>query len=282
MKSPFFLLCLISITTYSVFGQSTRWIREGEIGNFRSAASFSLSPEGYFFVADAGASQVLKLNKDGAVFNTAGGYGWDASGLTTPVDICAEAVYVLVADEENNKINKYDKNLNLAGTVYKRESLFTEEIFGYPRSVAVSSLGDLYVLDGENNRIVYYSFFGDYKGNFGGFNSGFYTLDKPRRLTALKNSIAVLDHYDLVIFDLFGSYVQKYSFKERFNSVKSFEGVVTLTSDRDIYASTDGFDLEFTRLETDEHLYFIDSILTGDKLYILTENSIVIYRKVVE
>ena len=85
-----------------------------------------------------------------------------------------------------------------------------------------------------------------------------------------------------MIFDLFGSYIQKYSFKERFNSVKAFEGMVTLTADHEILASVDGFDLEFTRLEIDEHLYYIDSILTGDKLYILTENSIVIYRKVVE
>ncbi len=279
MKPPFLLLYLIFVTFSSVYGQNSPWIKEGEIGNFRSATSFSLSPEGFFFVADAGASQVLKLNKEGAVFNTAGGYGWDAGGLTSPVDICAEAVYVLVADEENNKINKYDKNLNLAGTVYKKESLFTDEIFGYPLSVAVSTLGDLYVLDGENNRVVYYNFFGDYKGNFGGFNSGFYTLDRPRRITALKNSLAVLDGRDLVIFDLFGNYVQKYSFDEQFISVKAFDGTVTLTSQYEILAAVDGFDLEFKKLDVNEHIYFVDSILAGDKLYILTENSILIYRK---
>ncbi len=279
MKPPFLLLYLIFVTFSSVYGQNSPWIKEGEIGSFRSATSFSLSPEGFFFVADAGASQVLKLNKEGAVFNTAGGYGWDAGGLTSPVDICAEAVYVLVADEENNKINKYDKNLNLAGTVYKKESLFTDEIFGYPLSVAVSTLGDLYVLDGENNRVVYYNFFGDYKGNFGGFNSGFYTLDRPRRITALKNSLAVLDGRDLVIFDLFGNYIQKYQFDEKFISVKAFDGTVTLTSQYEILAAVDGFDLEFKKLDVNEHIYFVDSILAGDKLYILTENSILIYRK---
>lgn len=272
-------LLLIFVTCGILRAQSPAWIKEGEIGIFKHASSFSLSPEGFFYVSDVGASQVLKLSKEGAVFNTAGGYGWDAGGLTSPVDICAEAVYVLVADEENHKINKYDKNLNLAGTVSGRDVFPQEGMFGYPKSVTVSTLGDLYVLDGENNRIVYYSFFGDYKGNFGGFNSGFYTLDRPVKITALKNSLAALDGRDLVIFDHFGSFIQKYPLEGKFTSVKANEGMITLTSKREILASPDGYDLDFKKLDLNEQVYFVDSILSGDKLYILTENSILLYRR---
>lgn len=279
MKFSISLLFMIFVTSGILRAQSPAWKKEGEIGIFKHASSFSLSPEGFFFVSDVGASQVIKLNKEGAVFNTAGGYGWDAGGLTSPVDICAEAVYVLVADEDNNKVNKYDKNLNLAGTVSGRDVLPQEGMFGYPRSVTVSTLGDLYVLDGENNRVVYYSFFGDYKGNFGGFNSGFYTLEHPLKITALKNSLAVLDGTELVIFDHFGSFIQKYPLDGKFTSVKANEGMITLTSRRAILASPDGYDLDFKKLDIDEHVYFVDSIISGDNLYILTENSILLYRR---
>lgn len=271
------ILILITLFTGMASSQSYNFVKE--IGNFNKASSFSLSPEGYFFVSDMGSSQVLKLDMDGAVLNSAGGYGWDTRSLSTPLDVCAEMVYVLVADEENNKINKYDKSLNLAGTVYKKESLLADEVFGYPLSVTVSTLGDLYVLDGENRRVVYFNFFGDYKGNFGGFNSGFYTLNRPRKITALKNSLAVLDGRDLVFFDLFGSYTYKLTFDENFLSVKAYDGQVTLTSKTDIYLAADKYDLEFYKLELSEHLYFVDSIAAGDMLYILNANSIRVFKK---
>ena len=279
MRVSFLPRLLILVTFFSGILNSQPWNFVKEIGNFNRASSFSLSPEGYFYVTDLGASQVLKLDMDGAVFNTSGGYGWDSRSLTTPLDVCAEMVYVLVADEENNKINKYDKSLNLAGTVYKKESLLNDEVFGYPLSVTVSAMGDLYVLDGENKRIVYFNFFGDYKGNFGGYNSGFYTLDRPRKITALKNTLAVLDGRDLVIFDLFGNFIYKQPLDDKFISVKATDGVITLTSKTEIYIANDAHNLEFTKLDVSEHLWFVDSIVSGDMLYVLTENSILIYKR---
>ncbi|KAB2909959.1 MAG: hypothetical protein LC102_09615 [Ignavibacteriales bacterium] len=288
MRTFFYLIFLICITFYSISAQKTHFALQSEIGDFNRASAFALSPEGFFFVCDIGNSQVLKLDSLGNILNTAGGYGWNSGGLTTPVDVIAEAVYVLVADEENNKINKYDKNLNLASSFSKRETVYAEAIFGYPLSVAVSTLGDLYVLDGENNRVVYYSFFGDYKGNFGGFNSGFYTLNRPGKLAALKNSIAVLDGTELVFFDLFGNFIKKSELDQKYHSVKLNEGVITLTSEDQILRAPDNGNPEFIPVkinfkaddsENESRPGFVDSIISGDNLYILTENTILIFRK---
>jgi hypothetical protein len=251
-----------------------------EIGSFERASSFCLSPEGYFYVADLGANQVHKLNFDGAVFNSAGGYGWDVGGLSRPTDITAEAVYVLVSDEDNSKVNKYDKNLNLAGTVFKRDSQNSDESFGYPLSVTVSTLGDLYILDGENNRVVFFSFFGDYKGNFGGFGSGFYELKKPHKISALKNSIAVVDEYKVVFFDLFGNYTTNIEFENNLRSVKYNDGKIVVTSKNEIFIADDNLMYDFEKLNI-EHagVWFVDALISGNKLIVLTENSILFFEK---
>jgi len=251
-----------------------------EIGIFEKSSSFCLSPDGYFYVTDQGSNQVLKLNLDGAVFNTTGGYGWDASGLSRPTDVTAEAVYVLVADEDNSKVNKYDKNLNLAGTVFKRDSQNPEEVFGYPLSVAVSTLGDLYILDGENNRVVYFSFFGDYKGNFGGFGTGFYEFYRPEKISALKNAIAVADDDKLVLFDLFGTYLRNIQFQQRIRSVKYNDGKIAVVTKKEIYIAEDNLMYEFNQLDIEhDGVWFVDALMSGDKLYILTENSILFFEK---
>jgi DNA-binding beta-propeller fold protein YncE len=274
------LLVLSYITLLSNNLNAQPWRLVKEIGIFEKSSSFCLSPDGYFYVADQGSNQVLKLNLDGAVFNTTGGYGWDASGLSRPTDVTAEAVYVLVADEDNSKVNKYDKNLNLAGTVFKRDSQNPEEVFGYPLSVAVSTLGDLYILDGENNRVVYFSFFGDYKGNFGGFGTGFYEFYRPEKISALKNAIAVVDDDKLVLFDLFGTYLRNIQFQQRIRSVKYNDGKIAVVTKKEIYIAEDNLMYEFNQLDIEhDGVWFVDALMSGDKLYILTENSILFFEK---
>jgi len=274
------LLVLIYITllTNNLYAQPWRLVKE--IGYFEKSSSFCLSPDGFFYVTDQGTNQVHKLNMDGAVFNSSGGYGWDASGLSRPADVTAEAVYVLVADEDNSKVNKYDKNLNLAGTVFKRDSQNPDEMFGYPLSVTVSTLGDLYILDGENTRVVYFSFFGDYKGNFGGFGTGFYEFQRPTKISALKNAIAVVDDDKLVVFDLFGTYIRNIEFQHRLRSVKYNDGKITVTTKREIYVAEDNFMYEFNQLDVEhEGVWFVDALMAGEKLYVLTENSILFFEK---
>lgn len=280
MKHLTTLLVLIYITFLTNYLNAQPWRLVKEIGYFDKSSSFCLSPEGYFYVTDQGTNQVHKLNMDGAVFNSSGGYGWDASGLSRPTDVTAEAVYVLVTDEDNNKVNKYDKNLNLAGTVFKRDSQNSYEVFGYPLSVTVSTLGDLYILDGENNRVVYFSFFGDYKGNFGGFGTGFYELRRPEKISALKNAIAVVDDDKLVLFDLFGTYLRNIEFQNRLRSVKYNDGKITVVTKREIYVAEDNFMYEFNQLNIEhEGVWFVDALMAGDKLYVLTENSILFFEK---
>lgn len=280
MKHLTLLLVLIYITLLSNNLNAQPWRLVKEIGYFEKSSSFCLSPEGYFYVTDQGTNQVHKLNMDGAVFNSSGGYGWDASGLSRPTDVTAEAVYVLVADEDNSKVNKYDKNLNLAGTVFKRDSQNPEEVFGYPLSVTVSTLGDLYILDGENNRVVYFSFFGDYKGNFGGFGTGFYEFHRPEKISALKNAIAVVDDDKLVLFDLFGTYLRNIEFQHRLRSVKYNDGKITVVTKREIFVAEDNFMYEFSQLDIEhEGVWFVDALMAGDKLYVLTENSILFFEK---
>lgn len=153
-------------------------------------------------------------------------------------------------------------------------------MFGYPLSVAVSTLGDLYILDGENNRVVYFSFFGDYKGNFGGFGTGFYEFYRPEKISALKNAIAVADDDKLVLFDLFGTYLRNIQFQQRIRSVKYNDGKIAVVTKKEIYIAEDNLMYEFNQLDIEhDGVWFVDALMSGDKLYILTENSILFSRR---
>ena len=124
------------------------------LGMFNKASSFYITANGFIYISDSGRDEIVLLDTLGNLLKTFGGYGWDENSFDDPADVFADPLNIYIADKNNHSIKRFDKNLNYLSSLYKRESDFSQEQFGYPISCATSNQGDLYFIDSENRRVM--------------------------------------------------------------------------------------------------------------------------------
>ncbi|MDW7682362.1 MAG: NHL repeat-containing protein [bacterium] len=186
---------------------------DGEIDGARlkkvSAIATDLS--GFLYLADTGNNRILKMTPEGTALKTIGGFGWEKEQFYTPLDICTgSALDVFVADYDNQRIQRYDKDLNYISSLYSDENLEPTFRFGYPRSIGLSIHGDLFILDGENNRVLKFNSSGEPEISFGDYRDGRGRLLEPVQLAiAPKDKIYVSDRRagKISVFDYFGNFL---------------------------------------------------------------------------
>ena len=125
-----------------------------------------------------------------------GGAGWNDDQFDKPSGLWARnGIDVFVADYGNHRIQRFDRGLNFISSFSARESTDPEERFGYPLDVALSRLGDLFVCDGENARVVKINRFTKVERAFGGFDAGKGRLLRPAAKSSmpLRSPPAALD-----------------------------------------------------------------------------------------
>ncbi len=166
---------------------------------------------GTIYVLDAEKSTLRLYSKDFALLKEVGGAGWHDTQFDNPDGIWARnGIDVFVADYGNHRIQRFDRNLNFISTLFTRDSDNPDERFGYPAGVTLSRLGDLYICDGENSRIVKVNSLSQVERTFGGFDAGKGRLEKPTAVQAgPHDNIYVLDGARVVIFDTFGNFVNE-------------------------------------------------------------------------
>ena len=144
----------LSLLLFTVVSFPQNFELINSIGNFKNASSFYINPAGFIYVTDSNTNEVSAIDTLGTVLKIIGGYGWSPSSFDNPVDIFADALKVFVADKNNHRIQRFDKNLNFNFQIYTRDSDVEAERFGYPLSAVMSNQGDIFILDSENTRIV--------------------------------------------------------------------------------------------------------------------------------
>ena len=182
-------LAIIFFST-TIFCQT--YIFNYSFGKFTSASAFSITSSGFIYIADDGDDSLIKLDTLGNVIKEIGGYGWGESAFDTPTDVFANPLNVYICDKQNHRVQAFDKDLNFISELSTRERDNPEERFGYPLSCALSSMGDLYVLDSENIRVLKFDLFGNFIQNFGGFDWGTFSLKNPQKL--ISSSALVILH----------------------------------------------------------------------------------------
>ena len=181
------------------------------VGKFQNAAVFTVDPPGNFFVIDAGTNEVVKCEITGKQ-HTIGGYGWTDLAFDRPVDLIApNGLDLYVADYGNHRIQRFDRNLNFVSTLYTRDDDDPDQRFGYPRSVAMDRFGALYIVDGENTRVLKIDASNVVERNFGGQEAGKGRLHSPSRIRVTPGDLVyVQDGNSIVVFDVFGNYVRTF------------------------------------------------------------------------
>lgn len=163
------------------------------------------------YVLDANRNLLTLSNGDSALRKEVGGAGWENDQFDKPSGLWARnGIDVFVADYGNHRIQRFDRGLNYISTFSTRESAIPDERFGYPRDVAVSRLGDLFICDGENARVVKVNRFSKVERSFGGFDAGAGRLLRPSELeVGPKDRVYVLDKARVMVFDNFGNFVHE-------------------------------------------------------------------------
>ena len=166
---------------------------------------------GNIYVLDANRNLLTLSNGDFTLHKEVGGPGWENDQFDKPQGIWARnGIDVFVADYGNHRIQRFDRGLNYISTFSTRESAIPDERFGYPRDVAVSRLGDLFICDGENARVVKVNRFSKVERSFGGFDAGAGRLLRPSELeVGPKDRVFVLDKARVMVFDNFGNFVHE-------------------------------------------------------------------------
>ena len=186
------------------------WALSSRFGNFTRASSLSIDPRGNIYVADVGNNHIVKFSAEGKRLAEVGGYGWGELEFDRPYGVSATSgLNIYVADYGNHRIQRFDRSFNFISTLYLREDPDTERRFGYPTAVAYSRQGDLFISDGENNRILKISPFNTVERVFGGFDAGLGRLIRHGQIEiGPDDRVYVIDERRVVVFDNFGNYVR--------------------------------------------------------------------------
>jgi hypothetical protein len=281
MKSVFALLILM-VGTLS-FPQKYQF--ENKIGNFKNASSFYINPAGFIYVSDISTNEITTIDTLGNLLKQIGGYGWSESTFDNPADVFADALKVFVADKNNHRIQRFDKNLNYNFQISTRNSDVEAERFGYPLSAVMSNQGDVFILDSENSRIVKFDIFGNFLQNFGSYDYGNYTLQKPVQLAvSSQNNIFVVDRDQIIIFDQYGNGTGKISGVEEFTSIRIIFDWLTATSKDKIYIANlrrPEMSLKEVMLEgLEKKTEIVSAFIFNNRLYLLTKKEILIFNRI--
>lgn len=274
------LLLILTLATSSLLAQSFNFIKE--FGNFKESSALSVTQGYNIYVSDTDKNEIYKFDNSGRKISSIGGYGWDIEAFDEPIDIFATPLNIYVADKNNNRIQIFDRELNFLSLFKTHENEAQEFSFSYPTCAAISTNGDLLILDSDNSRILKYDLNGNYLQQIGNYDAGSYKLNDPVKFSISRDGrIFVLDGNEIFIFDQFGTGISKIRISEDVNNISIYDFNLTLTSDKKIFTIdlrnvANGF-VEFNPAEIRDNEIITDSAFFNDKLFILTSKRILEY-----
>lgn len=192
---------------------SANLVKFNEYAGFKNAVSVTADGKGYIYVLDNESNEIVKLNDNLKIIKRSGKKGWGNSELDSPTNIDGSSgLDIYVCDPVNYRIQRFDLNLGFVSSLITNLPA-TDDRYKYNSPIAsvIINSSSLYVIDGENKRIVYYPD-GVIPGfYFGGFQSAQKPFQNPVKL--LKdgsNNIYLFDNKASAVFiyDNMGNYIK--------------------------------------------------------------------------
>jgi hypothetical protein len=251
-----------------------------EFGKFNNANSFAVSPSGWFYVSEIGNNEIIKLDTNGTIRKTIGGFGWDSYSFDEPSDIYANSLNVYIADKNNDRIQIYDKDLNYISSFTTRNKVSENYSFRYPTSVAIFSQGDFFVLDSDNTRILKFNSRGEFQSEIGSYGTNTYTLTYPKKFTINNEGIIfVIESKSLILFDLFGNFISKTDFEFELLNINSIFNSITITAKNKVIINSKNRNLHFDVIEIPD-IEITDALIFSNKLFVLSSKKITVFQLV--
>lgn len=250
-----------------------------QIGDFVNAEAFSISDNRFIYVTDSETNEVYKLTMTGEVTQFIGGYGWSEGAFDNPVDIFAGTLNVYVTDKNNDRIQFLDKDLNYISEFSSRRIDNPQYGFRYPTSAVISPIGDLFILDSDNSRILKFDFSGKFSLEIGSYDAGSFMLNNPIKFDISSDSrLFVLDDDEIKVFDQFGGGLNRIKIKSRAKNLHIKSDIICLTyTDSVELLNLQNPSQGFITYTIDNDNTLKDAFVYQDQLFVLTEKMISIY-----
>jgi len=193
-------------------------VKKNEIKGFTNAVSMTVDAKNNVYVLDAGANQVIKYSEELVYKIRNGKQGWLEGQFDSPTYIDGSSgLDIFITDGNNRRVQRYDLDLNPIATLKTNLSDFPIDLrYQTPIATLVLNSNQLYVIDGDNNRIVIYKD-GKVPSNlFGFYTSGKGQMSRPVKMEKDgNNNIYVLDKEmkSILKYDNLGNYLSTLSIK---------------------------------------------------------------------
>ena len=272
------LILIFFLVSSSQYTQSL--IFEEEIGAFKDAGAFFITANDFIYVTDLAENEVYKLDMQGMVLDFIGGYGWTESAFDGPVDIYANTLNVYVTDRNNDRIQIFDKDLNFLSIFESDDITNPDYRFAYPVSGGISSIGDLFILDSDNSRVLKYNLRGDFLLEIGNYDAGEFALSNPVKLAIARDSkLFVLDRKQVFIFDQFGGGLTKLNLDFEPTNMNITSGILSINNKKELkLLNLSDTNKGFMKLGNFLSSDIVEAAIYKEKLFILTQNDIKIYK----
>ncbi|MBN2571648.1 MAG: NHL repeat-containing protein [Ignavibacteriales bacterium] len=252
------------------------------VGNFDKANSIAVNPAGFIFITDESSNMLYKTDTLGNFIKEVGGYGWSEMSFDTPVDVFATTLDVYVCDKNNSRIQLFDKDLNYLSEFRTDKNENSDYNFAYPISLGISNQGDLFLLDADNSRIIKYDMVGKFSQVIGGNEAGSFALSNPKKMAVSSyGNLFVINDEQIFVFDQFGNGILKLNIEFHPTNINITNEKLILNNDKIIkYLDLMNGNKNFINYSLENSIddEIVEGLVFNQRLYILTENQIYIFK----
>jgi hypothetical protein len=263
------------------------FVEDYSVGTFLRATRIMVGTQGKIYVLDADENKISLFSNLQDAPKTLGGFGWSSSSFDKPTGVATDGVNIYVSDFGNHRIQRFDREFNYISSLSTRDTSDISSRFGYPLDIALSEIGDLFILDGENIRVMKFNSQGSFERAFGDINAGKGKLQNPIKLMATNYRIFVGEKNKILVYDYFGNFLGSVgdgilSNLTGFTILKN--GLIAASNDSIWWFTREGI---FQKKSSLSHIISGDRIdqiqdiaWKGDQLFILSQHRIHIFKLV--
>lgn len=177
---------------------------------FKNPRGIAIDSENNIYVVDSGNSQVKKFDSTGKFLLLWGSVGTGYGQFKNPTGIFSDQNYIYVADTGNARIQKFDKS----GTFVYSWGTFGDEpgMFRTPVALAASKLGDFFVSDSGQNKILVFDSNGQYKDEIRSLLTAAAKFSSTNYITfdSKNNFYVVSDDNKVLQFSEIGTFIKSF------------------------------------------------------------------------
>lgn len=199
-----------------IFYSDSSFIKEKELTGFKNAVSMAEDSKGYVYILDNESNEVIKIDDKLNIVKRIGKKGWNPGEFDSPTYIdCSTGLDLYISDGKNYRVQRFDLNLSYVSSLVTNTITFDEKLkFDKPVASVNINSSDLYVIDGDNKRIVVFQSGLMPNTSFGGFQSAQTPFINPIKILKDGNNLIYIldkDRLAVDVYDNFGSFIKTFN-----------------------------------------------------------------------